>query len=293
MTMPNSARPPATASSSAKIAPASRPPPPLAALEQPRVDRDERRAQRALAEQVLQHVRHAQRAAERRGVLRRAEVVGEDDVAGEAGDAAEQDAGGDELRRRHRGRRAGRPAASLRRQRRVSRARSPGGSASGARFSSSSRCRNALSSSSRCTSRPSRSTSPSSVASGARTACRRAALEPGRQRAADLRVEDHRDQRDHQCHEKDDQEEIIIGQAIRRRARSKNATSLSRSQRGRPLRRRAAASMSMRASMAVHEAAGRARQNGSGFSTRSCGAPSGCRLAAALRSCSDEDSLRA
>jgi hypothetical protein len=67
-----------------------------ALLEQLGVDRNERRAERALAEQVLQHVRHPQARAEDVGVERRAEVLGEDTLADEARDAAEQDAAGDQ-----------------------------------------------------------------------------------------------------------------------------------------------------------------------------------------------------
>ena len=61
--------------------------------EQRRVDGDERRRQRALAEQVLEKVRDAERGVERVGGVRlQAEVVREDAQPDEAGDAAQQDA---------------------------------------------------------------------------------------------------------------------------------------------------------------------------------------------------------
>ena len=66
----------ATSASSVPIARATRDASSVPALgEQPRVDRDERRREHALAEQVLQQVRDAQRGAERVGGRRQAEVV--------------------------------------------------------------------------------------------------------------------------------------------------------------------------------------------------------------------------
>ena len=68
--------------------------PPLA--EQLRVDGDERRAERAFAQEILQHVGHTQAGAEHVGVKTGAEVGGDDALADESDDAAEEDTGGDQ-----------------------------------------------------------------------------------------------------------------------------------------------------------------------------------------------------
>ncbi len=61
-----------------------------------RVDRDERRREDPLSEQVLQEVGDLQRGLERVRRLRAAEVVGEDAFADETGDPAQQNARRDE-----------------------------------------------------------------------------------------------------------------------------------------------------------------------------------------------------
>ena len=66
--------------------------------EQPRVDRDEGRRQHALAEEVLQEVRDAERRREGVGRVGQSEVVREDALAHEPRDATEQDAGRDQRR---------------------------------------------------------------------------------------------------------------------------------------------------------------------------------------------------
>ena len=73
-----------------------------ALAEQRRVRGNERRAERAFAEQVLQHVRHAQPGAEHVGVQARAEVRRDHALADQADDAAQQDAEADEERGRAR-----------------------------------------------------------------------------------------------------------------------------------------------------------------------------------------------
>src|SRR5690606_33880881 len=60
--------------------------------------RNERSAERAFTEQVLQRVREPQTRAKDVGVQRDAEVVGEDTLANQSGDAAEENAEGDERR---------------------------------------------------------------------------------------------------------------------------------------------------------------------------------------------------
>ena len=66
--------------------------------EELRVDGDERRGEDALAEEVLQEVRDLERGLERAGRGGVAEVVREDALADESGDAAQQDARGHEHR---------------------------------------------------------------------------------------------------------------------------------------------------------------------------------------------------
>src|SRR5207237_10344918 len=69
---------------------------PFSARDERGIDGDERRRERALAKQVLQEVRDAERRVERiRGVRFEAEVVREDLQSNEAGEAAEEDARGD------------------------------------------------------------------------------------------------------------------------------------------------------------------------------------------------------
>ena len=58
---------------------------------QPRVDRDERRGQHALAEQVLQQIRNAQRRAKRAGIGRDPEVVRDRTLADQPGEARQHD----------------------------------------------------------------------------------------------------------------------------------------------------------------------------------------------------------
>src|SRR5262249_20683613 len=67
--------------------------------EEARVDRDERRRQDTLAEEVLEEVRDAERGLERAGGVGVAEVMREDALADEARDAREEDAGADRQRR--------------------------------------------------------------------------------------------------------------------------------------------------------------------------------------------------
>ena len=67
-----------------------------ALAQQLRVHGDERRAERPFAEQILQHVGHAQAGAEHVGVKAGAEVGGDDALANESDDAAEEDSGGDQ-----------------------------------------------------------------------------------------------------------------------------------------------------------------------------------------------------
>jgi hypothetical protein len=70
---------------------------PVAARQQRGIDRNERCRQRTLAEEVLQHVRNAQRGVEGVGrIVAEAEIMREDPLANQAGDAAEENAGGDE-----------------------------------------------------------------------------------------------------------------------------------------------------------------------------------------------------
>ena len=72
-----------------------------------RVDGDEGGRKHALAEEVLQEIGNAKRGAKCVGGIGVAEVVGEDAVAHEADEAAEQDADGDEKRMRFGGCAAG------------------------------------------------------------------------------------------------------------------------------------------------------------------------------------------
>src|SRR5262249_28324432 len=82
----------------------------LASLgEEARIDGDERRREDALAEEVLEEVRDAQRRLEGAGGVRAAEGVRGDARADEAGDAREEDAGGD----RQRGEPAGHVSSNL------------------------------------------------------------------------------------------------------------------------------------------------------------------------------------
>ena len=67
----------------------------VALAEQFAVDRNERRGEHALAEEILQDVRDAEAGLERVGGGRVAEKMREDAVAHETGDPAEQDAGRD------------------------------------------------------------------------------------------------------------------------------------------------------------------------------------------------------
>jgi hypothetical protein len=70
---------------------------PFTACEERRVDRDERRGQRALAKQVLQHVRNPQRGVERvGGIVTQPEIMREHALADQASDPAEQNPGRDE-----------------------------------------------------------------------------------------------------------------------------------------------------------------------------------------------------
>ena len=88
---PSSEIAPATPSSNANAAPATRPASCGAALaEQRRVRGNERRGERAFAEQVLQHVRQPQAGAEHVGVQARAEVRREHALADQADDAAQK-----------------------------------------------------------------------------------------------------------------------------------------------------------------------------------------------------------
>ena len=66
---------------------------PLALCDERRVDRDERRRQRAFAEQILQNVGNAERRAEGVGFGAEAEVVREDALPDQAGQPRQQDAG--------------------------------------------------------------------------------------------------------------------------------------------------------------------------------------------------------
>ena len=67
-------------------------------LYQLRVDRDERRGERPLSQEVLEHVWHAERRAPRVGERRGAEVMSEEALPDEPRDPAEQDAGRDQAR---------------------------------------------------------------------------------------------------------------------------------------------------------------------------------------------------
>ena len=71
---------------------------PLALRDQRGVDRNERRRQRAFAEQILQKVGDAERRAEGVGFDAEAEVVREDALSDQAGQPRQQDAGRDEER---------------------------------------------------------------------------------------------------------------------------------------------------------------------------------------------------
>ena len=85
----------------------------IAAGDERRVDRNERRRQRAFAEQVLQEVGNAERGAERIGFDAEAEVVREDPLPDEAGHPREENADRDEDRgaaARHPRRAPARPA---------------------------------------------------------------------------------------------------------------------------------------------------------------------------------------
>ena len=72
----------------------------LAAGEERGVHGNERRRQRAFAEQVLQEIGNAERGAERVGFDAQAEIVREDPLPDEAGQPRQQDAGRDEAERR-------------------------------------------------------------------------------------------------------------------------------------------------------------------------------------------------
>ncbi len=74
-----------------------------ALAEQLRVNGNERRAQRALPEQILQHVGQPQPGTEHVGLKTRAEIRRDDALANEAHDAADEDAAGHEHRSSARG----------------------------------------------------------------------------------------------------------------------------------------------------------------------------------------------
>src|SRR5690606_20566060 len=70
--------------------------PPL--FQQLRIDRDERRAEGALAQQVLQRVGHSERRRKDVSVEGRSEVLTEDPLPDEPGDPAQQNTAGNERR---------------------------------------------------------------------------------------------------------------------------------------------------------------------------------------------------